>query len=182
MKITACEIPGVLLMEPLVFGDARGFFFESFNQRAFRQLTGQEPRFVQENHSHSTRDVLRGLHYQVIHPQGKLVRVVAGEVFDVVVDLRRSSSTFGRWVSHLVSASNRRQLWLPPGMAHGFLTLSDSAELLYSATDYYDAECERCIAWDDPTLGIAWPLPGRRPVLSGKDRLGKAFLDAELLD
>ena len=156
-KVSACAIPDVLLIEPKVFGDDRGFFFESFNQRAFREASGLTADFVQDNHSKSARNVLRGLHYQIRQPQGKLVRVVTGEVFDVAVDIRRSSPTFGQWVGEVLSADNKRQLWVPPGMAHGFVVLSESAEFLYKTTDYYAPEHERCIAWNDPTLAIEWP-------------------------
>lgn len=180
MKITACVIPDVLLLEPRLFGDDRGFFFESFNQRAFNQATGLDLHFVQDNHSRSARNVLRGLHYQLMQPQGKLVRVVAGEVFDVAVDIRRNSPTFGKWAGELLSATNRRQLWVPPGLAHGFLVLSETADFLYKTTDYYAPEHERCIAWSDPTLAINWPLQGGTPVLSAKDAAGKAFADADL--
>ncbi len=182
MKATPCAIPDVLLLEPRVFGDDRGFFFESFNQRAFNQATGLDLHFVQDNHSRSVRHVLRGLHYQMLQPQGKLVRVTSGEVFDVVVDIRRGSSTFGKWVGQLLSASNKRQLWVPPGLAHGFLVLSESADFLYKTTDYYAPEHERCIAWDDATLAIEWPLQGAAPLLSGKDTAGKAFAQADLPD
>lgn len=179
MKITPCAIPDVLLMEPRVFGDDRGFFFESFNQRAFCDATGLDLQFVQDNHSRSARNVLRGLHYQVVQPQGKLVRVVAGEVFDVAVDIRPESPTFGKWVGALLSASNKHQLWVPPGLAHGFLVLSDSADFLYKTTDYYAPAHERCIAWNDPALAIDWPLQGQTPALSAKDMAGKAFTRAE---
>ncbi len=182
MKITPCVIPDVLLLEPRVFGDGRGFFFESFNQRAFSQATGLDLHFVQDNHSRSARNVLRGLHYQMVQPQGKLLRVVSGEVFDVAVDIRRNSPTFGKWTGARLSATNKRQLWVPPGLAHGFLVLSESADFLYKTTDYYAPEHERCIAWDDPTLAIDWPLHGAAPLLSGKDNAGKAFLQAELVD
>lgn len=175
MKVTPCAIADVLLIEPRVFGDARGFFFESFNQRAFAQATGLDVNFVQDNHSKSTKGVLRGLHYQVIHPQGKLVRVVAGEVFDVAVDIRPDSPTFGRWVGEMLSADNNRQLWIPPGLAHGFLVLSDSAEFLYKTTDYYAPEHERCLAWNDPAVAIAWPDLGSPPQLSAKDAAGAAL-------
>ena len=180
MKVTACPIPDVLLIEPRVFGDDRGFFFESFNQRAFNQASGLDLNFVQDNHSRSARHVLRGLHYQIKNPQGKLVRVVSGEVFDVAVDIRRNSPTFGRWVGELLSATNKRQLWVPPGLAHGFVVLSDSAEFLYKTTDYYAPEFERCIAWNDPTLAIAWPALEGEPLLSAKDAAGKAFMNADL--
>ena len=180
MKVTACTIPDVLLIEPRVFGDDRGFFFESFNQRAFNQASGLDLNFVQDNHSRSARHVLRGLHYQIKNPQGKLVRVVSGEVFDVAVDIRRNSPTFGRWVGELLSATNKRQLWVPPGLAHGFVVLSDSAEFLYKTTNYYAPEFERCIAWNDPTLAIAWPALEGEPLLSAKDAAGKAFMNADL--
>jgi len=180
MKITRCAVPDVLLLEPRIFGDDRGFFFESFNQRAFNDATGLDLNFVQDNHSRSARNVLRGLHYQLVQPQGKLVRVTSGEVFDVAVDIRRNSPTFGKWVGELLSAANKRQLWVPPGLAHGFLVLSESADFLYKTTDYYAPEHERCIAWDDATLAIEWPLQGSGPLLSGKDAAGKPFLQAEL--
>jgi dTDP-4-dehydrorhamnose 3,5-epimerase len=179
MKITPTAIPDVLLIEPKVFGDERGFFFESFNLRVFREATGLEPTFVQDNHSRSARNVLRGLHYQIKQPQGKLVRVVAGAVFDVTLDIRRGSPTFGRWTGHLLSADNRKQLWIPPDFAHGFLVLSDYAEFLYKTTDYWAPEHERCIRWDDPQLAIEWPLQGQ-PVLSGKDAAGASFAEAVL--
>lgn len=178
MKVTRCAIADVLLIEPKVFGDARGFFFESFNQRAFDQATGLEVTFVQDNHSKSARNVLRGLHYQVKNPQGKLVRVVAGEVFDVAVDIRPSSPTFGQWVGEILSADNSRQLWVPPGLAHGFIVLSESAEFLYKTTDYYAPEHERCIAWNDPKLAIQWPQCDGAPLLSAKDAAGADFLTA----
>ena len=180
MKATRLSIPDVVLIEPKVFGDARGFFFESFNQRAFNQATGTDFQFVQDNHSKSSRGVLRGLHYQIRQPQGKLVRVVQGAVFDVAVDIRKNSPTFGQWVGVELSADNQRQLWVPPGLAHGFLVLSESAEFLYKTTDYYAPEHERCIAWNDPALAIAWPDIGMAPVLSGKDQLGKSLVQAEL--
>ena len=178
MKILPCAIADVLLIEPRVFGDERGFFYESFNQRDFHQATGLDLQFVQDNHSKSARGVLRGLHYQMRQPQGKLVRVVAGEVFDVAVDIRRDSPTFGKWVGQLLSGANKRQLWVPPGLAHGFVVLSDSAEFLYKTTDYYAPEHERCIAWNDPTLGIQWPELNGSLQLSAKDAAGMAFLDA----
>ena len=181
MKITPCAIADVLLLEPKVFGDDRGFFFESFNQRAFNEATGLDLHFVQDNHSRSVRNVLRGLHYQMVQPQGKLVRVVSGEVFDVAVDLRAGSATYGSWVSAILSSTNMRLRWIPPGSAHGFLVLSDSADFMYKTTDYYAPEHERCIAWDDATLAIDWPLNGNTPVLSAKDRAGKAFADMEPL-
>ena len=173
MNIVTTRLPEVLIIEPKVFGDERGFFFESFNQRAFDEATGLSLPFVQDNHSKSAKNVLRGLHYQLPpQAQGKLVRVVAGEVFDVAVDIRRDSPNFGQWTSAVLSAENRCQLWIPPGFAHGFLVLSDSAEFLYKTTDYYAPEQERCIRWDDPDLAIEWPIEGE-PVLSAKDALGK---------
>jgi dTDP-4-dehydrorhamnose 3,5-epimerase len=178
MNITACAIPDVLLMEPKVFGDERGFFMESFNQRNFCDATGLDLQFVQDNHSRSARNVLRGLHYQAMQPQGKLVRVVAGEVFDVAVDVRPGSPTFGKWAGEILSGANKRQLWVPPGLAHGFLVLSDTADFLYKTTDYYAPAHERCIAWNDPTLAIDWPLNGQTPLLSAKDVAGVAFLAA----
>ena len=182
MKLSACAIPDVLLIEPKVFGDERGFFFESFNQRAFHEVSGLTADFVQDNHSKSAKGVLRGLHYQIRQPQGKLVRVVAGEVFDVAVDIRRRSPTFGRWVGEILSADNKRQLWVPPGMAHGFVVLSESAEFVYKTTDYYAPEHERCIAWNDPTLAVEWPAMGSGPLVSGKDGKGLAFLQAEMFE
>jgi dTDP-4-dehydrorhamnose 3,5-epimerase len=178
MKVTPCAIADVLLIEPKVFGDARGFFYESFNQRDFAKATGLDLQFVQDNHSKSAQGVLRGLHYQVQNPQGKLVRVVAGEVFDVAVDIRRDSPTFGHWVGEVLSSGNKRQLWVPPGLAHGFMVLSEHAEFLYKTTDYYAPEHERCIAWNDPTLDIQWPVMATAPKLSAKDAAGAAFLDA----
>lgn len=167
---TPTAIPDVLVLEPKVFGDARGFFFESFNQRDFEQATGlQGVTFVQDNHSKSARGVLRGLHYQLQHPQGKLVRVVAGEVFDVAVDIRRSSPTFGQWVGEVLSADNQKQFWVPPGFAHGFLVLSEAAEFLYKTTDYWYPEHERSLLWNDPQLNIGWPLHGQQPLLAAKD-------------
>lgn len=175
MKATPLAIPDVLLIEPKVFGDDRGFFYESFNQRAFAEATGLDLCFVQDNHSKSARNVLRGLHYQLPpREQGKLVRVVAGEVFDVAVDIRKESPTFGRWVGEVLSAQNRRQLWIPPGFAHGFLVLSESAEFLYKTTDYYAPEYEYGIAWNDPLLAIDWPLRDA-PVLSPKDAAASQF-------
>lgn len=169
MKVTPLVIPDVLLIEPKVFGDDRGFFYESFNQQAFKDATGLDVRFVQDNHSKSAKNVLRGLHYQVPpKAQGKLVRVIAGEVFDVAVDIRQGSSTFGKWVCEVLSAENKRQLWMPPGFAHGFLVLSEMAEFLYKTTEYYSPEAERCILWNDPVLAIEWPLAGE-PILSSKD-------------
>ncbi|MEO8855690.1 MAG: dTDP-4-dehydrorhamnose 3,5-epimerase [Burkholderiaceae bacterium] len=182
MKITPCLIPDVLLLEPKVYGDERGFFFESFNTRAFDLATGLHLSFVQDNHSRSARNVLRGLHYQTVQPQGKLVRVTSGEVFDVAVDIRRGSPTFGKWAGEYLSAANKRQLWVPPGLAHGFMVLSDSADFLYKTTDYYAPEHERCIAWNDPTLAIDWPVASDGPVLSNKDAAGIPFLQAQLAD
>lgn len=179
MKITPTRIPDVLVIESAVHGDSRGFFFESYNARAFAEATGLKRDFVQDNHSKSGRGVLRGLHYQVEHTQGKLVRVAAGSVFDVAVDLRRSSPTFGHWVGETLTAGNFRQLWVPEGFAHGFLVLEDDTEFLYKTTDYYAPEHERTIAWDDPELGIDWPLDGLELRLSDKDRQGTAFADAE---
>ena len=178
MKATRLAIPDVVLIEPKVFGDARGFFFESFNQKAFNEATGTQHEFVQDNHSRSAKGVLRGLHYQVQQPQGKLVRVVRGAVFDVAVDIRKGSPTFGQWVGEELSEDNHRQLWVPPGFAHGFVVLSDTAEFLYKTTDYYAPQFERCIMWNDPTLDIDWPT--QLPILSDKDSKGQAFLSAEL--
>ena len=179
MKVTPTAIPEVLVLEPRVFGDDRGFFYESFNARTFEQLTGQRVNFVQENHSKSARNVLRGLHYQVRQPQGKLVRVTAGAIFDVVVDLRRSSSFFGRWIGVELSAENGHQLWIPSGFAHGFVVTSDSAEVQYKTTDYWSPEHERTILWNDPALDIAWPLQGDA-MLSGKDSAGQLLVNAEV--
>ncbi len=178
MNIIKTEIPEVLIIEPKVFGDARGFFFESFNARAFSDATGLAPVFVQDNHSRSRKNVLRGLHYQIRQPQGKLVRVAAGEVFDVAVDLRKSSPTFGRWAGTVLSAENKRMLWVPEGFAHGFLVLSESADFLYKTTDYYAPAHERCVIWNDPDIGIRWPLAGD-PVLAAKDIAGKRLANAE---
>jgi dTDP-4-dehydrorhamnose 3,5-epimerase len=179
MKVTATAIPEVLLIEPKVFGDERGFFYESFNQRAFNDATGLVCNFVQDNHSRSTKGVLRGLHYQVQNPQGKLVRVVRGSVFDVAVDIRKSSPNFGKWVGVELSEQNHRQLWVPPGFAHGFLVTSDSADFLYKTTDYYAPQFERCIAWDDGAIGIEWPA-GLTPQLSAKDSTGLRLGAAEV--
>lgn len=179
MRVIETTIPEVLIVEPTVFGDERGFFFESFNARRFAELTGVQADFVQDNHSRSVKGVLRGLHYQIRQPQAKLVRVVSGEVWDVAVDLRRSSPTFGQWVGVTLSAENRRQLWIPEGFAHGFVVVSESAEFLYKTTDYWAPEHERCIAWNDPTLALPWPLEGE-PSLSAKDRLGVTLGEAEL--
>lgn len=180
MQITRLAIPDVVLIEPKVFGDARGFFYESFNQRAFNEATGTDHSFVQDNHSRSSQGVLRGLHYQIRQPQGKLVRVVQGAVFDVAVDIRKNSPTFGQWVGQELSADNHRQLWVPPGFAHGFVVLSATAEFLYKTTDYYAPQYERCIAWNDPDLAIAWPDVGMAPLLSGKDQLGRALANADV--
>ncbi|MBP7544514.1 MAG: dTDP-4-dehydrorhamnose 3,5-epimerase [Acidovorax sp.] len=180
MQATRLAIPEVVLLAPKVFGDARGFFFESFNQAAFDQATGTRHAFVQDNHSRSSKGVLRGLHYQIQQPQGKLVRVVRGAVWDVAVDIRRSSPTFGQWVGAELSEDNQHQLWVPPGFAHGFVVLSESADFLYKTTDYYAPQHERCIAWNDPQLAIAWPDLGMAPVLSAKDAQGKLFAEAEL--
>jgi len=179
MNIIPTTIPDVLIIEPKVFGDARGFFFESFNQAAFTEATGFNASFVQDNHSRSSKGVLRGLHYQIQQPQGKLVRVVRGAVFDVAVDIRRSSPTFGQWEGVELSEDNHRQLWIPPGFAHGFLVLSDSAEFLYKTTDYYAPQFERSIAWNDPSIGIQWPLDNE-PQLSAKDQAGVTLSQAEL--
>jgi dTDP-4-dehydrorhamnose 3,5-epimerase len=178
MKATRLEIPEVILFEPKVFGDERGFFYESFNQQKFNELSGLNVQFVQDNHSKSQKGVLRGLHYQLPpKAQGKLVRVVQGEVFDVAVDIRKSSPTFGQWVSAILSAENKQQLWIPEGFAHGFLTLSETAEFLYKTTDYYAPEMERSIVWNDEVLCIDWPLGGE-PSLSAKDKVGNNFLSA----
>lgn len=182
MKVTRTAIPDVMLIEPRVFGDERGFFFESFNQRAFEVATGVTTQFVQDNHSRSVRGVLRGLHYQIQQPQGKLVRVVVGEVYDVAVDLRRSSPTFGKWVGAHLSAQNKAQFWVPAGFAHGFVVLSDSAEFLYKTTDYYAPAHEKCIAWNDPFLGIEWPDLGAAPQLSAKDAAGSTWANAAFFD
>lgn len=177
MKAIQTSIPGVLVLEPRVFGDARGFFFESWNARVFREVTGVEVNFVQDNHSRSAQGVLRGLHYQIQNPQGKLVRVVRGAVFDVAVDLRRASPAFGQWFGAELSEENQRQMWVPPGCAHGFVVLSEFADFLYKATDYYAPEHERCIAWNDPAIGIDWGVS--EPVLSAKDQQGLALAMAE---
>lgn len=182
MQATPLAIADVVLFTPKVFGDARGFFFESFNARVFKEATGLEVDFVQDNHSRSSKNVLRGLHYQLApHAQGKLVRVVQGEVFDVAVDIRRSSPTFGQWVGAVLSAENHNQLWIPPGFAHGFITLSDTAEFLYKTTDFYSTQSERCIAWNDPQMGIEWPA-GATPLLSEKDQKGVLLAEADLFD
>ncbi|AKZ64627.1 dTDP-4-dehydrorhamnose 3,5-epimerase [Herbaspirillum hiltneri N3] len=179
MQIIPAAIPDILIIEPKVFGDDRGFFYESFNARRFQELTGIAAEFVQDNHSRSARNVLRGLHYQIRHAQGKLVRVTAGEVLDVAVDIRRASPTFGRWVATVLSAENKRQLWVPPGFAHGFVVRSDYAEFLYKTTDYWMPEHERSILWNDPAIGIDWQIAGE-PVLSAKDVQGKLLADAEV--
>lgn len=179
MKATSLAIPDVILIEPKVFGDERGFFFESFNQTRFEEAIGKSVQFVQDNHSRSVKNVLRGLHYQIQQPQGKLVRVVQGEVFDVAVDLRKSSDTFGQWVGELLSAENKRQLWVPEGFAHGFVVLSETAEFLYKTTNYYAPAHERSVLWNDVKLNIQWPA-GIAPILSTKDAQGKQFNDAEV--
>ncbi len=179
MKVVPSNIPDVMTLTPRVFGDERGFFYESYNARVFEQCTGVSGDFVQDNHSRSEKNVLRGLHYQIKQPQGKLVRVIAGEVFDVAVDIRRSSPTFGQWAGALLSAENQRQLWVPKGFAHGFLVVSEYAEFLYKTTDFYAPEHERCIAWDDPAIGIEWPLNGEA-LLSAKDREGTSLKEAEI--
>ena len=178
MKAIATAIPDILIIEPAVFGDARGFFFESWNRRAFADLVGRDVEFVQDNHSASARGVLRGLHYQVKQAQGKLVRVVAGEVYDVAVDLRRSSPTFGRWVGERLSAENRRMMWVPAGFAHGFVVLSESAEFLYKTSDYYAPEHERTLLWNDPAVGVEWPLEAA-PLLKPEDAAGTPLAQAE---
>jgi dTDP-4-dehydrorhamnose 3,5-epimerase len=178
VKAVATALPGVVVLEPRVFADARGFFFESWNRRAFAEAVGEDFEFVQDNHSASERNVLRGLHYQVHRPQGKLVRVIAGEVYDVVVDLRRSSPTFGKWIGERLSADNRRMMWVPPGFAHGFLVVSARAEFLYKTTGYYAPEHERSLLWNDPALGIDWPLDGA-PLLKPRDAAGTPLAQAE---
>lgn len=178
MKVIETSLPGVLILEPKVFGDERGFFFESYNKKVLEKV-GIKAEFVQDNHSRSVRNVLRGLHYQIMQPQGKLVRVIQGDVFDVAVDIRRSSPNFGKWVSFNLSAENKRAVWIPPGFAHGFLVLSEVAEFHYKTTDYWAPQHERCINWNDPELAINWPLQGE-PTLSAKDKLGQALKYAEL--
>jgi dTDP-4-dehydrorhamnose 3,5-epimerase len=168
MRVTPTTLPEVLLLEPKVYGDARGFFLESYNEKVFREATGLDVAFVQDNHSRSARNVLRGIHYQVVRPQGKLVRVVTGSVFDVAVDLRRSSPTFGRWVGYELSAANKLQMWIPPGFGHGFVVLSESADFLYKTTDYWIGEHDRALRWNDPSIGIVWPVKGE-PILAAKD-------------
>ena len=180
MNVISTSIPDVKLIEPKVFGDARGFFFESFNQKAFNEATGTQHEFVQDNHSRSAKGVLRGLHYQIQQPQGKLVRVVRGAVLDVAVDIRKSSPTFGQWVAEELSEDNHRQLWVPPGFAHGFVVLSEMAEFLYKTTDYYAPQYERCIAWNDAALAIDWRLQGAQPLLSTKDAQGLSLAQAEV--
>ncbi|MEI7445868.1 MAG: dTDP-4-dehydrorhamnose 3,5-epimerase [Burkholderiales bacterium] len=182
MKVNETPLPGVLLLEPKVFGDARGFFLESWNERTFRELTGISPPFVQDNHSRSSRGVLRGLHYQLVKPQGKLVRVVSGEVFDVVVDMRRSSPTFGKWYGTMLDAVSHRQLWIPPGYAHGFVVLSETADFLYKTTEYWYPEHDRSVAWNDPTIAIDWPLGGLTPTLAAKDAAAPRLDAADLYD
>lgn len=180
MKVLPTKLSGVLVFEPKVFGDSRGFFFESFNRRVFAEASGMELDFVQDNHSRSAKGVLRGLHYQIKQPQGKLVRVVRGAVFDVAVDLRKSSPTFGQWVGVELSEDNQRQLWVPPGFGHGFAVISESADFLYKTTNYYAPEHERCIIWNDPAIGIEWPLSN--PALSAKDQAGRPFAEAEVFE
>jgi dTDP-4-dehydrorhamnose 3,5-epimerase len=181
MQVVKTAIPDVLILEPKVFADDRGFFFESFNQQTFQKLTGIKANFVQDNHSKSAANVLRGLHYQIEQAQGKLVHVAAGEVFDVSVDIRRQSATFGKWVGVVLSAENKRQLWIPPGFAHGFFVMRNDTEYLYKVTDYYAPQHERCIRWDDPAIGIEWPIT-QAPILSGKDQLGVALSQAKVFE
>lgn len=181
MIVTPTELPEVLLLEPRVFGDERGFFLESYNKRTFRDATGIDAEFVQDNHSRSARNVLRGLHYQLPKPQGKLIRVIAGEIYDVAVDARRSSPNFGRWMARRLSADDKRMLWVPAGFAHGFLTLADRTEVLYKTTDYYAPENEHCVLWSDPGIGIDWPLDGE-PTVSAKDAGGKLLAKARAFD
>ncbi len=179
MNVIQGELPGLLILEPKVWGDARGFFMESYNEKVFRDASGLKVDFVQDNHSRSARGVLRGLHYQLQQPQGKLVRVVSGRVWDVAVDMRRNSPTFGKWQGVELSAENNRQFWVPAGFAHGFVVLSDTADFLYKTTDYYAPEHERCLAWNDPVVGISWPLEGIEPQLSAKDKAGLRFVQCE---
>jgi dTDP-4-dehydrorhamnose 3,5-epimerase len=179
MRLIATAIPDLKIIEPKIFGDARGFFFESYHERLFSSLG--RCRFVQDNHSSSRKSVLRGMHYQILQPQGKLIRVAVGEIFDVAVDMRRSSPSFGKWVGERLSAENHRMFWIPPGFAHGFQVISETAELLYKTTDYYAPEHERSLLWDDPDVGIDWPLRGL-PILSEKDRLGRSFKDTDYYD
>ena len=178
MKVVRTEIPDVLILEPQVFADERGAVFESYNRAAFRDATGLDVEFVQDNHSHSVKNALRGLHYQVVRPQGKLIRALRGEIFDVAVDLRRSSGTFGGWVGFNLSEENRRMAWIPPGFAHGLLALSEAADVLYKMTDFWAPEHERTLRWDDPQVGVRWPLQGQ-PMLSAKDKAGKRLSEAE---
>ena len=182
MQVRRMEVPEVAVIEPRVFGDARGFFLESFNRRQLEDALGRTLDFVQDNHSLSARNVLRGIHYQLPHPQGKLVRVIRGEVFDVAVDLRRGSPTFGRWVGEMLSAENKRQIWIPEGFGHGFMVVTDGAEVLYKTTDYWYPEHDRCIRWDDPDLGIAWPIGSEPPLVSAKDAKGAPLSEAILYD
>lgn len=182
MKVTATEIPEVLIIEPQIFGDDRGFFLESFNHKAFAEAVGKDVQFVQDNHSRSSEGVLRGLHYQLARPQGKLVRVVQGAVFDVAVDMRKSSKNFGKWVGLELSAQNKKQLWVPAGFAHGFLVLSDSADFLYKTTEYYDPSSERAVLWNDPDIGVKWPSQATAPKLSVKDAAASPFRQAEAFD
>ncbi len=182
MKVTPTALPEVLIIEPKVFGDSRGFFLESFNQKAFNAATGLALNFVQDNHSRSGKGVLRGLHYQIQQPQGKLVRVVRGSVFDVAVDIRKSSPNFGKWVGIELTEENNRQVWVPPGFAHGFLVTSESADFLYKTTDYYAPEFERSIAWNDPAIGVEWPLQGDLPQLAAKDKAVGGLLSAEVFN
>ena len=181
MNVIPTDIADVFILEPRIFGDDRGFFFESYSEKVFAEKIGISPKFVQDNHSLSTKNVLRGLHYQIQEPQGKLVRVVSGEVLDVAVDIRRSSPTFGQWASCILSAENKRQFWVPEGFAHGFVVLSDSAEFLYKTTNYYAPQYDRVILWNDPDIGIDWQLKGE-PILSAKDQAGKRFKEADLFD
>jgi dTDP-4-dehydrorhamnose 3,5-epimerase len=182
MQALATPVSDVVILEPRVFEDSRGFFFESFNQQRFTAAVGAEVEFVQDNHSKSAQGVLRGLHYQIQNVQGKLIRTVVGSIFDVAVDIRKSSPTFGQWTGCLLSAENKKQLWVPPGFAHGFLVLSETAEVLYKTTDYYAPQHERCILWNDPDIGIDWPLEGITPILSEKDRAGQTLAAAEVFD
>ena len=181
MNVIPTHIPDLLIIEPRIFGDDRGFFFESYNEKSFAEKTGISPKFVQDNHSLSTKNVLRGLHYQIQETQGKLVRVISGEVLDIAVDIRRSSPTFGQWASCLLTGENKRQFWVPEGFAHGFVVLSDSAEFLYKTTNYYAPQYDRVILWNDPDLGVDWQLKGE-PILSDKDKAGKRFKEADLFD
>ena len=180
MQVEETSLPGVFILSPKVFGDARGFFMESFNQRNFSEKIGINLEFVQDNHSRSSKGVLRGLHYQIQQAQGKLLRVVGGEIFDVAVDIRKNSPNFGKWVGYLLSEQNKRQLWVPPGFAHGFLVVSETADVLYKTTDYYGPKYERSILWNDPEIGISWPLDGIEVKLSQKDKAGKTLKDADL--